>query len=147
MKELTIYVANDGTRFDKESDCLEYEKHCRIVYGLLYPLEDTPKDDGCSFANGHGYVQQEENVVKRVLNEVLEASLEVCDYKGTQQKLKGEDVHLSWIARMLSERGPMCRPYYEAVMRFMNIDAQSREWGQSYYALHPGEGGQVRINK
>lgn len=119
MKRVDRWEANDGSIWLTEMAAVERDMliaECDAVVAGL-GLKPTPKDDGCRFANGHGYIQQP---------------------AGAKEKL--------W-AFLLSKNvnrdsdGPVGRLLY----RHHSIDPYDREWGQVYFALNPHRGDQVEV--
>ena len=76
-----VYIANDGTEFENESQCIDYEKKkngdrvkCSLCDGtgrisdgwhsvlneLTYQYEDVEYSHTCSKCNGKGYLERKE---------------------------------------------------------------------------------------
>ena len=146
MQVIMKYKAKDGTEFDTEGKCISYESLCEEVAGIMAALQGRPEDDGCSFANGEGYIQHDVAKVEAVRVSILKIGLRFVQYPPWLQKTidNPADTQPSWAGRLISERCP--KPVYEAWHRFMCMDTQNREWGQPYYAANPDKAsGQFEI--
>lgn len=144
MEVITKFKAIDGTEFKKESDCLKYELLIKRVDDIMALLPPKPNDDGCKFSNGSGYLQHEKTVLRNAQLQLLEICKEYIDHKWIQQTIDDENVHCSYVGRLLSDYN--IKPLNNAWHRFSCIDKQQREWGQPYFALNPNEGEQVELN-
>lgn len=144
MKEITKYEAIDGTEFDHEKDCLKYEKLIETVNVIMDELPKTPKDDGCNFANGKGYIQHDKTVLRQVQIKILKEVKKHIKHKWVQETIDDENVHPSYVGRLIDDYriDPLNRAWY----RFMCIDKSGREWGQPYFANNPKEGQQIKLN-
>ena len=125
MKTIEKYQAKDGREFANPVACLAHEDLCEARDVLMSLLRPIPKDDGCSFANGNGFVQQDKAVVSEV--------------RSGLERLAGMDGKpFGYIGRCLDDSDS---PLYSAWVRVaMCVDSQGREWGQPYYAMNPGAG-------
>ena len=63
-------------------------------------------------------------------------------HKWIQQSIDDDTIHPSYVGRIVDGNAPFSKAWY----RFMCIDKDYREWGQGYFALHPNEGKQVKLN-
>jgi len=138
METITKFKAIDGTEFTSETECLKYELLIKRVDEIMALLPPTPKDDGCSFANGEGYVKHEKQTLRKVQVRLLEICKEYIDHKWIQQTIDDENVHPSYVGRLLGDYG--IRPLEKAWYRFSCVDKQGREWGQPYFANNPEKG-------
>ena len=107
-------------------------------------LSPTPKDDGCSFANGDGYIKHDKAKLRNAQIQILKLCKERIDHKWIQQTIEDESVHPSYVGRLIDDYN--IRPLNKAWFRFMCVDNQNREWGQPYYANNPEKGKQVQLN-
>lgn len=135
MKPVTKYEAEDGKVFDSEFDCVAYEKRSARIAEVVSKLQPIPKNDGCEFTNGGGYVQQLPAVVVSVRVALLKIAQEASTHKWLQESIDDISADPSWAARIISECDST--PLHKAWLRIMCIDKQFREWGQPFYALHP----------
>ena len=72
MKKITKYQAKDGREFNDELECIKHDAIIDEVTIIMAPLNPLPKkDEGCRFANGGGYIQQD-------LQTVIKARKELC---------------------------------------------------------------------
>ena len=141
MKVQTVYVSDDGARFDSAGEAINRDSLVKLVADIMLGLRPIPKDDGCRFANGGGYVQQDASVVKEAKRRLME----IAAAKLRRDDLLKEDVHVSWALRLLDGALP---PVERALSRFYCMDERFREWGQPFYASHPDEAeSQVEVGK
>lgn len=148
---MTVYKAADGSRWDTEEKAIERERLLAAVAHAMAPLGETPNLPGCRFENGGGFLQHEPEAVRSVrlaLWELTRKPLgwwikgQIENHGRTEEQLATE-CHPSWFGRMLDGS---CPPLERAWGRIMCIDDRCREWGQPYYASHPEEAKQVRLN-
>ncbi len=140
MKSIIKYVADDGAEFTTETKCAEYEALCAEIAAVVGKLKPIPKDDGCRFANGGGFIQQDEATFREVRRGLLLIAQRVCPMKWIDESLADETVHASWAGRIIGESS---RPLSSAWNRIHCTDGTFREWGQPYYAMHPDQGTQA----
>lgn len=145
MKTQTIYIAEDGTRFDDSEKCLLYEDQCRNIEQAMSGLKPIPKDGSLNFANGGGYIQQSKSSALKAYKALLEVAEDVVGKVIVEKtKYEGEFLPRSIIGRFIDDSKH--RSLYAAWIRLMNLDTQWREWGQGYYAANPKEGKQVELD-
>lgn len=144
METITKFKAIDGKEFTSEQECLKYESLIRKVDGIMALLPPTPDNDGCSFANGDGYIQHDKAKLKNAQVQILELCKDYIDHKWIQQTIDDESVRPSYVGRLIDDYN--IRPLNKAWFRFMCVDKQNREWGQPYYANNPEKGKQVQLN-
>lgn len=149
MKAVTRYEANDGSLHVQPDDALARDRIIAQVDSLMAALEPIPTDDGCRFANGHGWVQQRPEVVatvKRGLIDLGEPWLGWWYEKQRTEHGKTLDdllnAHASWFGRMLDGS---CPPLEYAWHRMCAIADDGREFGQPFYANNPdkADGGPI----
>jgi hypothetical protein len=135
MKTKTIYIADDGSRWDTEEKAAERDRLCIDVVRVIAPLGPKPNDRHCSFSNGHGFLQHNPDTVKSVRAMLAELSRKsLVHWFKAQREAHGKEpdmmtVHPSWICRMMEESGPR----NDAWVRIWCIDDLGREWGQPFY--------------
>ena len=137
MKEIIMYKSLYGEIFKDKNACLAqdelYEK-CKVIGSKLGPL---PKDEGCDFSNGKGFLRHSTAIQLRLVREIEDLALSM--------KIV-EDSKLNFLGRILSdssEYGPL-RDLYS---RLQCIDSQGREWGQMYFAINENKGEQVEYKE
>jgi len=142
MKTIIKYIANDGKEFKVESECLEYDKLIEWCNNLMSVLPELPKNDGCRFANGQGYIQHNKEIFDKFKTDVLLKAQDYIDHKWISETLHG-DAHPSFAGKLIYESG--LDPLYSAWCRVQNTDKNYREYGQMYYAVNPNQstGGQI----
>lgn len=140
MKTVTRYQADDGSLWADEAKARERDDLSRAVALAMAPLGPLFKNEsGCDFANGLGYVRHDPGTVRAVKGALILLSHPVIGYWLDEQAAKGVDllaVHPSWFCRVIDHYSD---PLAKAWSRLWCIDEQGREWGQPYYADHPGE--------
>jgi len=138
MEQITKFKAIDGTEFSNKEECLKYELLIERVNNIMALLPPLPKDDGCNFSNGSGYVKHNKATLRNAQIQLLEICKEYIDHKWIQQTIDDETMHSSYVGRLLSDYG--IRPLNDAWYRFSCVDDQYREWGQPYFATNPDKG-------
>lgn len=137
MKPVTIYVADDGSRWDTEDGAIAHERLIAAVDAAMGPLGPPPADEDCSFSNGRGYLQHDPEAVVRarsaLIKLVAEAHPEVARYIGGVDP-RTTDFGGSVVGRILDDSGSWL---YPAWCRLARIDEYGREWGQCYFRYHP----------
>lgn len=141
MKVITKFKAIDGKEFNSENECLDYENLIKKVNNIMKVLPPLPKDEGCSFSNGDGFVQHDKTILRKVQINLLEEMKKHIDHKWIQQTIDDENAHPSYIGRLISDYEII--PLKEAWNRFMCIDKLGREWGQPYFVTNPDKAKQV----
>jgi len=145
VKKITVCVANDGCRFDSERDCLAYEKFAVRVARVMKLFPPLPKGKGnCDFENGHGYIQHDAVVLKKVKDQLLDLIGEKMDHPWIKQTKERKNIHPSWVGRLVSDMGN--KPLSDAWYRIGCIDKKNREWGQQFFANNPEKGEQRCLN-
>jgi len=99
---------------------------CAEAMAVLGPKHE---EEGCQFANGHGYLWHDPasvEIARKALTEI------------TESRIDG-----SCNLRAVCDSGLAC--LNSAWCRVRSISADGREWGQIYYANNPSEGEQICI--
>ena len=137
MKVITKYVANNGIEFVTEKECVEQDALiCQVekIMNGIAPL--TKKDDGCRFANGYYFIQQDLNSVNEVKRKILTLIKVYVNHQWVDDTLNKENIHPSYVGRLVGEYSNI-RPLSDAWYRISNIDKLGREWGQGYFVENP----------
>lgn len=142
MKKIEIFVASDGTRFDKEEGCRLYEEMITKTNKVLEQLPAENKD--ITFQNGHGYIQHSLDIFEKVRMELLDLIKSNFPHEWVDKTIEGMK-DPSWIGRLLCDAS-YSKPLYNAWCRIMNTDSDYREWGQYYFKLN-GCGEMKQLNK
>jgi hypothetical protein len=142
MEQITKWKSDDGCEFTNLAECMAYETLCTQVDQIMMVFPKRPENDGCSFANGGGFIQLSEEIVKKARGNLLDLIATKIDHKWVMQS-KDMNTHPSYVARLVGDWG--IKPFCQAWDRFNCIDPQWREWGQPYYASHPDEGKQIMV--
>lgn len=133
MNTIIKYVADDGTEFSQQKDCLEYENLAEKIKDIMSALPSRPSNT--DFSNGRGYIQHQKTAFNKAKKELIDI---VADWFGVKhlKKEKPENVHpMCIIGRYIDDSGN--RAMNSAWYRIQCTDSQYREWGQPYYAAHP----------
>lgn len=138
MRSQTIFVANDGSRWDTAEQALARDALIVEVDRIMAPMGKRP--EGSDFANGAGCIQHVPATLALVRSRLYEASRPALGWwYDDQKKRHGRepvDAHASWFTRMLDgKNGPLSTAWY----RFQCIDQSGREWGQPYFANNPDQ--------
>ena len=138
IKEIKKFVANDGSEWVDVDKATQREALLKQIDELLKPLGDVPQNDGCRFANGEGYIQQDKFIVAQIKLDLIKLTAkELNDPSWLESK-----VNFMNLGRWLDDSG---NPLYSAWGRLINIDDHGREWGQAYYALNPDKATFIKI--
>lgn len=143
MKTITKFQSDDGKEFDDEAKCVAHEKLCAEVVLIMASLPALPKDDGCNFSNGHGFIQHQRALFLAVRESLLHIGNRLMPHEWFSSAIANTSAHLSWAARLLDDIGG---PVATAWHRIYCTDSDLREWGQPYYAAHPDKGEQICLN-
>ena len=143
MEAITKYRADDGSEFRTQAECLAHEALCAEIAAVVATLPPLPSDDGCRFSNGHGFIQHDPANFYAARTSLLKIAQRVCPHKWIDQSLADSTVDSGWAGRIIGESSaPLNRAWY----RVSCVDKNLREWGQPYYATHPDQGEQIRLN-
>lgn len=136
-KKITMYEANDGTRFDCLDRAREHDALCSEVAKVLERLQPVPADD---FGNSQrGYVQQDPVLVLDVKVRLVEIAAGIGMRWFKEHLDEAADIHpMSAAGRFMDDGAP--EPLARAWGRLQRIDDKGREWEQPYFALNPEEG-------
>jgi hypothetical protein len=134
MKAIVKYKAIDGREFITMKDCTDYELLIDRVETIMSRLPKLPKNDECDFANGHGYIQHDKEILLSVWNNLLEEFKSKIDHKWLDES-KDMKSHPSWVSRLVGDYG--IAPYERAWYRMHCVDKECREFGQPFYATNP----------
>lgn len=148
MEAITKYRAKDGREFDKEKECLIYEKLIDKVAQIMSQLVDREQFEVKSdFWNGEGYIQQDPSTFLKVKKEVLNLVNTMIDndiLKKAYNQYATNEVHPSWVFRILSDYH--LTPLNQAWLRIQCTDNLYREWGQIFFANNPHIGTMNQLN-
>ena len=130
MKKVTItkYIADDGTKFDTEEECLRHETMTKLlepILELLKPLSTVHKRKREKFKLGLEYIQHSAEKVKKYRSNLTA----MCKEFVNDEEARNGIIDMEYA---LSEYGPgeLNSAYY----RMTCIDDQNREWYQPRYA-------------
>lgn len=142
MKAVTKYQSDDGKIFDTEKEAIARDSKALSIKDAYKLLKPIPKNDGCDFANGKGFIQQDPLKVQEFKRQIL--LLGAIHHEKMAEWAKDPiSVHpQSIVGRILSDCDDLL---YRAWSRVMCIDDKWREWGQPYFAINPDKGEQVEV--
>ena len=100
METVQQFKAIDGKLFKSENDCIKYEKVLHETEDIMVNFGKKPKDDGCKFANGGGYIQHNKEYVENARQNLLKLSKKTLNIK--------EDISFYWLGRYLDDSGYNC---------------------------------------
>lgn len=128
MKEQIIYIADDGSRFDKQEACERYENILVKVNNILKPLPHKKIDSKEYF--------QHSADVKGIWKSLCELFIESNPSFATGFRTDGSPL-TNIIARAMSESEQCFR---QAQWKMATIDFETgREYERPYYVNHPNE--------
>jgi len=137
MKEVIRYEALDGLIFVEKQKCIEYDELIRLCWTIEKQLKPVPKDDGCKFANGGGYIQQEQGIKEKIKGQIEKLAI-------TRNIVNRDSIGM--LGRYLSD-STINKPLNHIYYRIQSIDSLDREWGQAYFALNPSKGTQQEFKE
>lgn len=143
MEIITKYKAIDGSEFSSKENCIEYEKLIAEVNHIMSALPALPKNDGCAFANGAGFIQHSKEAASRARMEILELALRHCPHGWIEDSIENESIHPSYAARIIEDSG--LRPLQDAWHRFQCMTLDFREFGQPFFRDNPEQAEQFDI--
>lgn len=124
VNQITVYEVA-GKRFDDYDKAKEYGVLCDKVDEIMKPLAHEKM--GIDFCNGKGFIQHDPAVVATVRTAVTKLAKELFPNCNADCMLP----------RWACDSDVYC--LYEAFTQLMCITSDGREYGQPYYATHPGE--------
>lgn len=140
MKEIIIYVSDDGKEFHSKEECKAYEKIVNRVSDIMVGFRTNKNSLGQNIT-----VRQDVNIVKKAYNEFLELCEEIMDKHGIAEifrkaRLEPESIHPSHIEYHLGDWSRTYPVLWSTYCRFQNINFTSGiEYTQPYYAKHEDE--------
>lgn len=137
MKEITMYEANDGSKHSTKEQAIKRDDLLLKISEIEDLLPDKPKDKGCMFSNGKGYLPVDEKKFNLAKDKLMLLATEITG-KDFQGNLHGI------IGRYLDDSGS---PAYSLLYRMQCVDNKFRMWGQPYFALNPMEGIQEQFKE
>lgn len=149
MKTETRYVANDGAEFKDSAACLAHEALVSKVAAIGARLKPRPENDGCSFANGEGYLQQDRAEWELARSEILDI-VQGDTVEGDKHVAAARTANPSALAgRFIGRLIDDCSPAFVGKLwyRLCCTDDEYREWGQPYYACNRGTGKQFEVSQ
>lgn len=133
MKEITIYQCEDGTRFDKRTDALEYESYYKIAKGIESRLISIGRK-----LNYNEYIQQDPEEVKKIRYDFLTlVAQKIPEWKEWAIQCRDGIRHISHIERVIDDYGIKWMKHL--AFRLACISADGREYQQPYFTNHPEE--------
>jgi len=123
MKKVIIFEAEDGTRFNTEPGCLQYEAILAKVTAALYGLWH-PGGDKHTFNCGRQAIEHPKGTRSRLVASLLPIFREAIP----PRRALDDGEFLQWLSAWFSEN-PSAWPCLQmAHKRLMSIDMRDREW-------------------
>ena len=136
-KTKVIYVAEDGTEFEREKACVTYEWHLEEANALERRLYSRPEGSSNTDQPIVLQVWADVAVIRSTVAEIL---VDIARYHNyslseplTQNIFQEPEVMVSWLFYQLGEY-PYAKAYNYLVYRLSCIDNKGWEWGQPYFA-------------
>lgn len=86
-EDYTVFIAQDGTEFTTETDCLEYDKGAECAYKTLLNGVLTPLWGSFDYQAK----PEQKNTYKNIIDEIFEDDRKECEYY-TFKPRKGDDI-------------------------------------------------------
>lgn len=134
MKKITVYEANDGTRFDSEAKAEIHEQIIAEIEEAMMPLGDRIEITGGQFVR-HGrvrFMEAKANMI-RIIRKAT------GDQFGIFKNYQPDDIHpMSLAGRIVDDLGS--KAIRKAWNRLQCINENGDEWEQPYFALNMVDG-------
>lgn len=140
MKEIIVFVSDDGKEFYSKEKCEEYEKLVNRVNDIMANFRPNKNEKGQNIA-----VKQNTEMVKEAYHKFIGVCADVmskhsCGNVFKNAKTGNEYVHPSHLQYYLSEYSNDYPILWTTYCRFENINFNSEiEYTQPYYARHEDE--------
>lgn len=140
MKTITIYQANDGSRFDEKNEAIKYEELCDKCDEINSRIPTISRN-----LEYNEYIQQNTKVVKQAFCDFMDVIAEaIPDWKEWAIQTKNGERHISHIGRVLSDYNIKC--LHTLYFRFECISFDNgREYQQPYFVKHQDEA-TIKVN-
>lgn len=134
MREITKYIASDGTEFNTAQECRKYESIIdRVVE--IDNLRDNSEVSYCKVA-----IRQDKEKVKKFKHDFYMLCAEVIpDYKRIFTEVAEGTRHQSHANRILSDYGDIYPILADTVFRIDCISDDGVEYNQPYFAANEAE--------
>lgn len=138
MKQFSIYVADDNSKFEDKNQCMRYELLCDEVNRVMAVLKPRPNDD-LAFKNGSGYLQQSIGICESVRKQFFTiCAREIPYWEKIMRECAEGRRHISHAGWIISDCSFKC--LRDAYDRMSCIDlTNGKEFGQSYFVTHQDE--------
>ena len=143
MKKVERYESRDGVLWESEDKAEKHEAFLDEIDVIKQLLPPLPKDEGCHFANGHGYIQHTRESFNAYKVAILQLGGEICYAPMKEWANEPDSVANMGIAGRYFDDGN--HHLYRLWHRVMCTDGNYREWGQPYFALNPDKGEMKKI--
>lgn len=130
MKEIKVYIANDGTEFTNKEMCLNYECNCKNADFIMRQLGKYPKTNTAIKHNVD---------IRKLWQNFLLLCISDDDHivSSYATDIYNGNRHSSHLGHYLQRSN---NPLYSLFARFDCIDFFNKiEYDQPYYATHPDE--------
>ena len=136
MKEITIWQASDGKRFDEKRQCEKHEELCAEIMDLMAHLPPRPTDT--AFLYGAGFVAHDPAVAKQVRRSLLFKTARLTTNRRILEGIESDTIQPLFIGVVIGE---LDMPILDdAWWRFLCMSRDfTKEFGQPYYRDHEDE--------
>lgn len=132
MKEITIFEAQDGARFDAAQDCLRYEM---MLIEITAALSILPKRNVELLAHGMGYIQHTSDQLAKFDHDFGAIIRKYCGNECGDRYAKNPT---GYVWRILGDSSePLSKAICEHGARRLCVDIELREWEQQYFTNNP----------
>lgn len=133
MKKIEIYQCEDGTRFDKEKDAIDYESYAARAKEIESRLISIGRE-----LDSNEYIQQDPEEVKKIRYDFLTlVAQRIPEWKQWAIECRDGIRHISHIQRVIDDYGIKWMRHLS--FRLWCIDYIGREFQQPYFVNHPEE--------
>lgn len=136
MKIIQKYVADDGTEFAEQSQCITYEKQCAMIDVAMSSIPEPPE-------HSEQFIQLDRRTVRDAMKSMLMIALDIwqeADWVKRALHAGDELPMLSGIGRWIDDSGHGA--FRRAWYRFNCIDNLNyRMWQQPYFAIQADKEG------
>lgn len=132
VKEVTIFEAADGARFNTAAECIRYEAMLTTLMLAVLILGDAKED---ALSSGKAFIQHDADHIA-LFDETFERI--ILDYFNSECANRYHDQPTGFVWRLLSDSNT---PFHKTICKYGHrrvcIDAKLREWEQPYFTQNP----------
>lgn len=125
MTEKTVYIADDGSRWDEREDAEARDRSLASIRVIMSDLPPIPQNG--HFKAGAGFLQHSPGKIKSVKERLVELSRPLLENVPTGKNKKPDPIH--WHAgEFIGHLPKTAVPVLAAWQRLSCVDEFSREW-------------------